>query len=173
MATANILYLNEICLLAISVEMLEDLLEIHHSALAQYQTVLDVKKLDSRWILINPLDRVLTSHHCPIDIQLDGYLIRIRLCDEDFLYLAAITRMTICVDIASSCCHPSKLTVVIVVAPLHAIRLADLASHIVNFGHRLSILQTIDAWQARLHDVRHLEDSMVLAGFLPEIANLA
>ena len=70
MSAACTFHFNEIVLMAVCIEMLEYLLEVHHAGITQDIAVFDMEHFDTVCIFRDLLDRVLLAHHGPVNVHL-------------------------------------------------------------------------------------------------------
>ena len=73
----GIFNLNEEVLVAISIELIEDILEVHCTRSTQYHEILDVQHLDTISTTSQPSHRILLSHNGPVAVKLEDYISRI------------------------------------------------------------------------------------------------
>ena len=70
MSATRTFHFNEIVLMAVCIEMLEYLLEVHHAGIPQVIAVFDMEHFDTVCIFRDLLDWILLAHHGPVNVHL-------------------------------------------------------------------------------------------------------
>ena len=70
-SVGHLLQLYEVVLDTICVHLLENHLKVHHTTLAEYSAILDMKHLDAILVFLHILHGVVLSHDCPINVHLE------------------------------------------------------------------------------------------------------
>ena len=176
----------------------EDVLPVHHTAVANDPTIFDVQQFDAIRVLGDPLARILITNHTPVNIQLEAYQLRIGVVHVELLVHRArcvathhavdhlVGRLhlreallhhlddllTFLLDLLGSS-QLGELVVVVVITELDASLFTDLTSQVEAIASLLNLVDGSALRHAGIYDIGTAQSDVILNGLLPSLGELS
>ena len=176
----------------------EDVLPVHHTAVANDPTILDVQQFDAIRVLSDPLARILITNHTPVNIQLEAYQLRIGVVHVELLIHRArcvathhaVDHLVGRLHLREALLHHlddllpflldllgssqlGELVVVVVITELDACLFTDLTSQVEAVASLLYLVDRCALRHTGIYDIGTTQGYVILYSLLPSLGKLS